>query len=85
MNGADHGEANGIRTALSNNPLQNVNDANMACNFNFKQPVSSTVINVKGGDRVGVQWGHVIGGAQFPNDPDHPIAASHKGPTIFYM
>lgn len=23
--------------------------------------------------------GHVIGGKQSANDPDHPIAASHKG------
>ncbi|KAJ5020733.1 glycosyl hydrolase family 61-domain-containing protein, partial [Bipolaris maydis] len=28
---------------------------------------------------VGVQWGHVVGGAQ------PPIAKSHKGPAIFYM
>jgi len=85
VNGADNGEAVGIRTATSNYPLQNVNDNNIACNFNFKQPVSSKVIPVKGGDRVGVLWGHVIGGAQFQGDPDHPIAKSHKGPTLFYM
>lgn len=85
VNGVDNGEAVGIRTALSNYPIQNVNDANIACNANFKQPVSTKVISVKGGDRVGVLWGHVIGGAQFANDPDHPIAKSHKGPTIFYM
>ncbi|KAF1362421.1 glycoside hydrolase family 61 protein-like protein [Lizonia empirigonia] len=85
VNGADNGEAVGIRTALSNNPIQNVNDANIACNSNFKQPVSTKVIAVKGGDRVGVLWGHVIGGAQYSGDPDQPIAKSHKGPTIFYM
>ncbi|KAJ4363771.1 hypothetical protein N0V95_000965 [Ascochyta clinopodiicola] len=85
VNGADNGEAVGIRTAQSNYPIQNVNDGNIACNSNFKQPVSTKVIPVKGGDRVGVQWGHVIGGAQFSGDPDHPIAKSHKGPTIFYM
>lgn len=85
VNGADNGEAVGIRTALSNNPIQNVNDGNIACNSNFKQPVSTKVIAVKGGDRVGVLWGHVIGGAQFSGDPDQPIAKSHKGPTIFYM
>lgn len=85
INGADNGEAVGIRTALSNYPIQNVNDANIACNSNFKQPVSSKVIAVKGGDRVGVLWGHVIGGAQFANDPDQPIAKSHKGPVMFYM
>lgn len=47
--------------------------------------MSTKVIDVKGGDKVGVMWGHVIGGAQFANDKDNPIAASHKGPTIFYM
>jgi cellulase len=26
-----------------------------------------------------------MGGAQRPNDPDHPIAASHKGPISTYM
>ena len=87
VNGVDNGEIVGIRTALSNNPIQNVNEANIACNFdfNFKQPVSTKVIPVKGGDRVGVLWGHVIGGAQFAGDPDQPIAKSHKGPTLFYM
>lgn len=32
-----------------------------------------------------MNWGHIIGGAQSSNDADHPIAKSHKGPTIFYM
>jgi len=85
VNGNDNGELVGIRSPTSNNPIQNVNDGNIACNSGFKTPVSSKVINVKGGDRVGINWGHVIGGAQFPNDVDHPIAKSHKGPTIFYM
>jgi len=85
VNGQDHGQLVGIRTPNSNNPIQNVNDNNMACNFGYRTPVSTKVIDVKGGDKVGVQWGHVIGGAQFANDPDHPIAKSHKGPTIFYM
>lgn len=85
VNGQDNGLTVGIRTAQSNNPIQNVNDGNMACNSNFKSPVSSQVINVKAGDKVGVNWGHVIGGPQSANDADHPIAKSHKGPTMFYM
>ncbi|KAF2252649.1 lytic polysaccharide monooxygenase [Trematosphaeria pertusa] len=85
VNGQDNGELVGIRTPTSNNPIQNVNDGNFACNSGFKTPVSTKVIDVKGGDKVGVMWGHVIGGAQFANDKDNPIAASHKGPTIFYM
>ncbi|KAF2743690.1 lytic polysaccharide monooxygenase [Sporormia fimetaria CBS 119925] len=85
VNGADQGQLVGIRTPNSNYPIQNVNDGNMACNSGFRTPVSTKVIDVKAGDRIGVQWGHVIGGAQFANDPDHPIAKSHKGPTLFYM
>jgi len=85
VNGKDFGLTNGIRTAQSNNPLQNVNDANFACNSGFKSPVSSQIIDVKAGDKVGVNFGHIIGGAQSANDADHPIAKSHKGPTLFYM
>lgn len=40
---------------------------------------------MKAGDKIGVKWGHIIGGAQSGNDADNPIAKSHKGPTIFYM
>jgi cellulase len=75
----DNGQLVGIRTPNSNNPILNVNDANFACNSGFRTPVSSKVIDVNAGDKVGVMWGHVIGGAQVPNDKDNPIAASHKG------
>ncbi|OAL54841.1 glycoside hydrolase [Pyrenochaeta sp. DS3sAY3a] len=85
VNGADNGQLVGIRVPNSNNPIQNVNDNNIACNSGFRTPVSTKVIDVKAGDKIGVQWGHVIGGAQFANDADHPIAKSHKGPTIFYL
>lgn len=85
VNGNDNGQLVGIRVPNSNNPITNVNDGNIACNSGYRTPVSSKVIDVKAGDRVGVNWGHVIGGAQFSNDPDHPIAKSHKGPTIFYL
>lgn len=83
VNGQDFGQSNGIRVASSNNPIQNVNDGAMACNTGLSS--SSKVIDVKAGDKVGVMWGHVLGGAQFANDADNPIAKSHKGPTIFYM
>jgi hypothetical protein len=85
VNGQDFGQGNGIRMSTSNNPIQNVNDGSFACKSSFQSPVSSKVIDVKAGDKVGVMWGHVIGGAQFANDVDNPIAKSHKGPTIFYM
>jgi hypothetical protein len=65
--------------------VYSVNDANIACKSGFQSPVSSKVIDVKAGDKVGVNWGHIIGGAQSANDADNPIAASHKGPVLFYM
>lgn len=46
---------------------------------------SPTVLDVAPGDEIGAWWQHVIGGPQFPNDPDNPIAASHKGPVMAYL
>lgn len=46
---------------------------------------SDKVIAVKAGDNLGAYFGHVIGGAQFANDPDNPIAASHKGPITAWL
>jgi cellulase len=62
VNGQDNGQGNGIRVASSNNPITNVNDGSIACNTGVSS--SSKVISVKAGDKVGVQWGHVVGGAQ---------------------
>ncbi|TEB26108.1 endoglucanase II [Coprinellus micaceus] len=84
VNGVDQGQLKGVRAPGNNNPIQNVNDGGMACNNNL-QYTDSTVINVPAGARVGAWWGHVIGGAQMPNDPDHPIASSHKGPVSVYL
>jgi cellulase len=67
VNGVDNGQGNGIRVASSNNPILNVNDGNIACNANPSS--SSKVIDVKAGDKVGVQWGHVVGGAQYVLPP----------------
>lgn len=85
VNGQDQGLTVGVRTPTSNNPLQNVQDQNFACNSGFQSPISSTVINVPAGAKVGAQYQHVIGGPQFSGDPDNPIAASHKGPVIVYL
>lgn len=74
-----------LHTLTQPPPVSNVNDASIACKSGFQSPVSSKVIDVKAGDKVGVNWGHIIGGAQFANDADHPIAKSHKGPVLFYM
>lgn len=63
VNGQDFGLGNGIRVASSNNPITNVNDGSIACNSAVSS--SSQVIAIKPGDRVGVLWGHVVGGAQY--------------------
>lgn len=60
-----------------------MNDPQLTCGLPGTR--SDKVIDVKAGDRIGAWWGHVIGGEQYPNDPDHPIAASHKGPISTYM
>jgi cellulase len=56
-----------------------VNDANIACNTGYHTPVSTEIIEITAGDEVGALWGHVLGGEQIANDPDNPIAPSHKG------
>ncbi|EPE34273.1 hypothetical protein GLAREA_09967 [Glarea lozoyensis ATCC 20868] len=84
VNGADQGQLKGVRAPDSDSPIMNVNDANFACNTCIKYK-DNTVINVPAGAKVGGWWGHVIGGAQGSNDPDNPIAASHKGPVIYYL
>jgi hypothetical protein len=86
VNGADQGQLKGVRAPDSDYPIQNVNDGDFACNKNI-QHKDSTVINVPAGARVGAWWGHVIGGAQYANDPDNPIAASHKGkfPSVVHV
>ncbi|AEO56416.1 glycoside hydrolase family 61 protein [Thermothelomyces thermophilus ATCC 42464] len=84
VNGQDQGQLKGVRAPSSNSPIQNVNDANMACNANIVYH-DNTIIKVPAGARVGAWWQHVIGGPQGANDPDNPIAASHKGPIQVYL
>ncbi|KAF3356883.1 hypothetical protein VdG1_03441 [Verticillium dahliae VDG1] len=84
VNGVDQGQLKGVRAPSSNNPVQNVNDADFACNKNI-QHKDNNILTVPAGARVGAWWGHVIGGPQGSNDPDHPIAASHKGPIMVYL
>jgi lytic cellulose monooxygenase (C1-hydroxylating) len=78
VNGVDQGQLKGVRAPDSDYPIQNVNDANFACNKDIRHK-DNNVISIPAGAKVGGWWGHVIGGAQSPNDPDHPIAKSHKG------
>jgi len=81
VNGADQGQLKGVRAPDSDYPIQNVNDANFACNTGINHK-DNTVISIPAGARVGSWWGHVIGGAQGANDPDNPIAKSHKGESL---
>ncbi|KAK0615889.1 glycoside hydrolase [Bombardia bombarda] len=83
VNGKDNGQLTGIRAPSNNNPVQDVSSSNMACGASGSK--SSTILPVTAGDRIGAYWGHVIGGAQFANDADHPIAKSHKGPIMAYL
>ncbi|KAK4033864.1 family 61 putative glycoside hydrolase [Parachaetomium inaequale] len=83
VNGADQGQLVGLRAPKSNNPIYDVIDQQLACGHPGSH--SDKVINVKAGDRIGAKWGHVLGGAQRPNDRDNPIASSHKGPISTYM
>jgi len=85
VDNVDQGELTGIRVPTSNTPIQDVTSANIACNSGFSQPVSDKVIEVKAGATIGAYWGHVIGGAQTPNDKDDPIAVTHHGPVITYL
>jgi hypothetical protein len=78
VNGADQGQLKGVRAPDSDYPITNVNDGSFACNKDLTHK-DSTVITIPAGAKVGAWWGHVIGGAQGSNDPDNPIAKSHKG------
>ncbi|KAK1754685.1 glycoside hydrolase [Echria macrotheca] len=83
VNGKDQGQLTGIRAPNNNNPIQDVTNQGMICGASGTK--SNTVIKVASGDRIGAYWGHVIGGAQMPNDADNPIAKSHKGPVMAYL
>ncbi|KAF2758166.1 glycoside hydrolase [Pseudovirgaria hyperparasitica] len=84
--GVDKGQMVGVRAPSDNNPILNVQDANMACNQNRQNtPVDATVIAVAAGQEISVWWQHVFGGPQYSGDADNPIAKSHKGPLIYYL
>jgi cellulase len=84
VNGVDQGQLKGVRAPDSDYPIQNVNDAAFACNKDIRHK-DNNVITVPAGAKVGAWWGHVIGGAQGPNDSDHPIARSHKGVYLGFL
>ncbi|KAK4105040.1 carbohydrate-binding module family 1 protein [Parathielavia hyrcaniae] len=84
VNGVDQGQLKGVRAPYNNSPVENINDAAMACNRNIALK-DNTIIRVPAGARVGAWWQHEIGGPSGPNDRDNPIAASHKGPISVYL
>ena len=85
VNGVDQGLLNGVRSPSSNNPVQNVQSQDIICNAGLQSPVSTSIIQIPGGAQVGALYQHLIGGPQGSNDPDNPIAASHKGPLTVYL
>ncbi|KAI0483337.1 glycoside hydrolase family 61 protein [Xylariaceae sp. FL0804] len=84
VDGVDQGQLIGVRAPDSNYPIQDVTDPSFACNKNLTH-LNDTIIPVEAGSNVSAWWGHVIGGPQVPNDPDNPIASSHKGPIQVYL
>ncbi len=83
MNGADQGSLVGLRAPNNNNPVQDATSNSLTCGT--PGSTSDKVIEVKAGDEIGAWYQHVVGGPQFPNDPDNPIAPSHKGPVTAYL
>lgn len=83
INGQQKGSLEGLRAPNNNNPVQDVNSNNIVCGQGGT--TSQTVFSVNAGDEIGVWFQHIIGGPQGSNDPDNPIAASHKGPVIAYL
>ncbi|KIM27049.1 carbohydrate-binding module family 1 protein [Serendipita vermifera MAFF 305830] len=71
------------RLACGLQPIYNVLEAGIACNVGVSS--SSTIINVPAGAKVGAQFQRIIGGGNYPGDPENPIAASHHGPIQVYL
>ncbi|KAI0015184.1 glycoside hydrolase family 61 protein [Xylariomycetidae sp. FL0641] len=83
VNGQKQGSLVGLRAPRDNNPVYDVSSQDIICQ---KQGTTSDqVIAVQAGDELGAFFGHVIGGAQFANDPDNPIAKSHHGPVTAWL
>jgi lytic cellulose monooxygenase (C1-hydroxylating) len=83
VNSKDMGSLFGLRAPNNNNPVQDVMSNDMICGRVASS--SRDVITIAPGDKIGSWWQHVIGGPQFANDPDNPIAPSHKGPITAWL
>jgi len=85
VNDVDQGQLVGVRAPAVNNPVLTVTAPAIACNTGLLTPISTAVVTIPAGAKVGAWYEHVLGGPQTPGDPDNPIAASHKGPLIVYL
>ncbi|SPN99137.1 related to endoglucanase B [Cephalotrichum gorgonifer] len=83
VNGKEYPPLAGLRAPNQDYPTYDVNSGDLTCGK--VALVSNEVIPVAAGDKFGAWWGHVIGGEQWPGDPDHPIAASHHGPVTAWL
>lgn len=83
INGQEKGSLEGIRAPNNNNPVQSVSSNDLTCGQSGYK--SNTVFSVSAGSQVGLWFQHVIGGPQGSNDPDNPIASSHKGPVTAWL
>ncbi|KKY34318.1 putative cellulose-growth-specific protein [Diaporthe ampelina] len=83
VNGNAKGSLEGLRAPSTNNPVTDVTSNSLICGA--AGTTSQAVVAANPGDKIGTWFQHVIGGPQFPNDPDNPIASSHHGPVLAYM
>ncbi|EFQ34827.1 glycosyl hydrolase family 61 [Colletotrichum graminicola] len=84
VNGADQGWLKGIRAPISTDPIEDVNDADFACNKNIGHE-DEYVVAVPAGAGVGAWWARGINRPLYADNVDQPIAASHKGPIMVYL
>jgi len=79
INGNDMGrgdQAGYIRKVHNNDPIKDVKSQDMTCNKN--NGPARTSMNIKGGDKVTIEWAH-------NNRGDDIIAGSHKGPVQVFL
>jgi cellulase len=85
INDVDQGQLVGVQAPAVNNPVLTVTAPAIACNTGLNTPISTAVVTIPAGAKVGAWYEHILGGPQGAGDPDNPIAASHKGPLLVYL
>ncbi|KAI1498297.1 glycoside hydrolase family 61 protein [Biscogniauxia marginata] len=82
-NDQKQGSLVGLRAPNANNPVYDMTSQDI---IRQKQGTTSDkVIEVSPGDEIGAHFGYVIGGAQFANEPDNPIADANKTGFDWFM